>query len=415
MSVDSLSPQLQRARVAVALCFFLNAVFYATLVPRLPEVKADLGLSNSSLGAALAAVPLGALVAGLFSAALIRRFTSARVATSGLVLLGVLLSGVAVAPNWPALAAILLVAGGLDAVIDVAQNAHGLRVQRLYRRSILNGFHGVWSIGAVSGGLLGSAAAGLGVPLGVHLGATAVVFGALAVLAYRAMLPGDDRADLDEAADGDDRVPAETRANGRRGAVLALAALGVLATCGAFVEDAGASWSALYLRTELAAGAATAGLGFVALQGAMTLGRLTGDRVVDRFGQRRVVQVGGAVIAAGMGLALAFPSVPATLAGFALAGLGVATLIPAVYHAADELPGLRRGTGLAVINWLLRIGFLLSPLLIGVLADATSLRVALLAVVLAGLGALLLGRSLRPVVRPADLRQERSRPAPLTP
>jgi MFS family permease len=399
MSVDSLSPQLQRARVAVALCFFLNAVFYATLVPRLPEVKADLGLSNSSLGAALAAVPLGALVAGLFSAALIRRFTSARVATSGLVLLGVLLSGVAVAPNWPALAAILLVAGGLDAVIDVAQNAHGLRVQRLYRRSILNGFHGVWSIGAVSGGLLGSAAAGLGIPLGVHLGATAVVFGALAVLAYRAMLPGDDHADLDEAADGDDRVPAETRANGRRGAVLALAALGVLATCGAFVEDAGASWSALYLRTELAAGAATAGLGFVALQGAMTLGRLTGDRVVDRFGQRRVVQVGGAVIAAGMGLALAFPSVPATLAGFALAGLGVATLIPAVYHAADELPGLRRGTGLAVINWLLRIGFLLSPLLIGVLADATSLRVALLAVVLAGLGALLLSRSLRPVVR----------------
>ena len=399
MSVDSLSPQLQRARVAVALCFFLNAVFYATLVPRLPEVKADLGLSNSSLGAALAAVPLGALVAGLFSAALIRRFTSARVATSGLVLLGVLLSGVAVAPNWPALAAILLVAGGLDAVIDVAQNAHGLRVQRLYRRSILNGFHGVWSIGAVSGGLLGSAAAGLGIPLGVHLGATAVVFGALAVLAYRAMLPGDDHADLDEAADGDDRVPAETRANGRRGAVLALATLGVLATCGAVVEDAGASWSALYLRTELAAGAATAGLGFVALQGAMTLGRLTGDRVVDRFGQRRVVQVGGAVIAAGMGLALAFPSVPATLAGFALAGLGVATLIPAVYHAADELPGLRRGTGLAVINWLLRIGFLLSPLLIGVLADATSLRVALLAVVLAGLGALLLGRSLRPVVR----------------
>ena len=399
MSVDSLSPQLQRARVAVALCFFLNAVFYATLVPRLPEVKADLGLSNSSLGAALAAVPLGALVAGLFSAALIRRFTSARVATSGLVLLGVLLSGVAVAPNWPALAAILLVAGGLDAVIDVAQNAHGLRVQRLYRRSILNGFHGVWSIGAVSGGLLGSAAAGLGVPLGVHLGATAIVFGALAVLAHRAMLPGDDHTDLDEAGDGDDRVPAETRANGRRGAVLALAALGVLATCGAFVEDAGASWSALYLRTELAAGAATAGLGFVALQGAMTLGRLTGDRVVDRFGQRRVVQVGGAVIAAGMGLALAFPSVPATLAGFALAGLGVATLIPAVYHAADELPGLRRGTGLAVINWLLRIGFLLSPLLIGVLADATSLRVALLAVVLAGLGALLLSRSLRPVVR----------------
>jgi MFS family permease len=401
MSVDTPSVELQRARVAVALCFFLNAVFYATLVPRLPEIKADLGLSNSSLGAALAAVPLGALLAGVFSAALIRRFTSARVATAGLVLLGLLVSAVALAPNWPALAGILLLAGGLDAVIDVAQNAHGLRVQRLYRRSILNGFHGVWSIGAVSGGLLGSAAAGLGIPLGVHLGTTAVVFGVLALVAFRGMLPGHDDADR-ETLDAAGGRPTEPRSNGRRAAVLALAALGFLATCGAFVEDAGASWSALYLRTELAAGAATAGLGFVALSAAMTVGRLTGDRAVDRFGQRGVVRVGGALTAVGMGLALAVPSVPTTLAGFALAGLGVATLIPAVYHAADELPGLRRGTGLAVINWLLRIGFLLSPPLIGILADATSLRVALLAVVVAGLGAVLLGGVLRgraPAVR----------------
>jgi MFS family permease len=130
----------------------------------------------------------------------------------------------------------------------------------------------------------------------------------------------------------------------------------------------------------------------------MTIGRLTGDRVVDRFGQRRVARAGGAVTAAGMGLALALPSIPTTILGFALAGLGVATLVPAVYHAADELPGLRRGLGLAVVNWLLRIGFLVSPLLIGVLADAVSLRVALLTVVLAGLVTLVLGRVLRPTV-----------------
>jgi MFS family permease len=393
--------QLRRARLAVAACFFLNAVFYANLVPRLPEIKADLGLSNSSLGAALAALPLGALVAALSSAALIRRFGSGRVAGYGLVLLGLTLWSVAVAPNWPALAAALLVAGALDAVIDVAQNAHGLRVQRLYRRSILNGFHGIWSIGAVSGGLLGAAAAGLAVPLVVHLGVSAVVFGAVALLALRAMLRGSDDADREAADEANGNgVPAAPVTPARRTAVLALAALGVLAACGAFVEDAGSSWSALYLRSELATGAATAGLGFVSLQVAMTVGRLTGDRVVDRFGQRRVVRVGGALIAAGMGLALAVPSVASTLAGFALAGLGVATLIPAVYHAADELPGLRRGTGLAVINWLLRIGFLLSPLAIGVLADFTSLRVALLSVVVAGLGALLLGRVLPRTVTP---------------
>jgi MFS family permease len=372
----------------VAGCFFVNAVLYANVVPRLPEVKAELGLSNSSLGAALAGVPLGALLAGLSSAVLIRRFGSRMVATGGLVLLAAAVWGVSLAPNWPALAAVFLLVGALDAIVDVAQNAHGLRVQRLYQRSILNAFHGIWSIGAVAGGLIGSVAAGLEIPLVVHLGVAAAVFAGVALLGGRWLLHGAD--------DADRPTEAAPRGQGvRRAAVPTLAALGLLAVCGAFVEDAGASWSALYLRTELDTGAATAGLGFVALSVAMTIGRLTGDRVVDRFGQRAVVRAGGAVTAAGMGLALALPSVPTTLAGFALAGLGVATLIPAVYHAADELPGLAAGSGLTVINWLLRIGFLLSPLLIGVLADATSLRVALLTVVLAGLGALLLGGRLR--------------------
>jgi MFS family permease len=380
--------RLRRARAAVAACFFTNAVFYAGLVPRLPEVKEQLGLSSTALGAALAALPLGALLAGLSSALFIRRFGSGRVASSGLVLLGVTVWTVSVAPNWLGLAAALLVIGALDAIVDVAQNAHGLRVQRLYQRSILNAFHGIWSIGAVAGGVLGSVAAGLGVPLVAHLGGSALVFGALAVVAARAMLPGRD--DPEPVAD-DGRRRERPR---WRAAVPAMAALGVLAACGAFVEDAGASWSALYLRSELGAGAAAAGLGFVALSVAMTVGRLTGDRVVDRFGQRRVARAGGALTAVGMGLALALPSVPSTVAGFALAGLGVATLVPAVYAAADDLPGLPHGVGLAVINWLLRIGFLLSPPLIGALADAVSLRAALLTVVLAGIGALVLGRVL---------------------
>ena len=385
--------QLRRARTAVGACFFVNAVLYANLIPRFPELKAELGLSNAALGAALAALPLGALLAGLSSAPLIRRFGSARVASAGLTLLAAAVWAAASAPNWPALAGALLLAGALDAVVDVAQNAHGLRVQRGYGRSILNAFHGVWSIGAVTGGLLGSAAAGLGIPLPLHLGAVAVVFGIPALLGPRALLPGPDDAERDD--DGAAAVPGTPAARSLRGTVFsAMAALGVLAACGAFVEDAGGSWSALYLRDELAAGPATAGLGFVALSAAMTIGRLTGDRAVDRFGQRRVVRAGGALTAGGMGLALALPSIPTTVLGYALAGLGVATLVPAIYHAADELPGLRRGLGLAVVNWLLRIGFLVSPPLIGVLADAISLRVALLTVVLAGLGALVLGRVL---------------------
>ncbi|MBN1093692.1 MFS transporter [Blastococcus sp. TML/M2B] len=378
--------RLRHARTAVGACFFANAVLYANLVPRLPELKAELGLSNTALGTALAAQPLGALVAGVAVAPLMTRLGSARIAGGGLVLLAAAVWAAAAAPQWGVLAGALLVAGAVDAAVDVAQNAQGLRVQRRYGRSIINAFHGTWSVGSLAGGLLGAAAAGLGVPLSWHLGVVAVLVAVPALAGVRLLLPGSDDPPPDASAP-------RPRARARSRAVVGIAALGALAACAVVVEDAGSSWSALYLRVELDAGPAVAGLGFVALSLAMTVGRFTGDRAVDRFGRRRVVQAGGLLSAVGFGAALAMPSVPSTLAGFALAGLGVATLVPAAYTAADELPGLRPGLGLAVVNVLLRTGFLVVPPLVGVIADASSLRVALLAVVVAGVGTALLARS----------------------
>lgn len=396
--------RLRAARAAVSTVFFINAVLFANVVPRLPQIKDQLGLSNAELGSGIAAMPLGALLAGLLAPALIQRLGSAKVASFGLIVLAVAVAGVPLTGTWLAFATLLLILGAVDAIVDVAQNAHGFRVQRAYGRSIVNAFHGVWSIGAVAGGLLGSAAAGLSLPLTVHLSASAAVFGIVAIVAYRYLLDGPEDAERAALAGDVEQAAGSRRHVGRlaRHTVLMLGVLGALAACGAFVEDAGSSWGALYLREEVAVGAAAAGLAFVALQVAMTVGRLTGDRVVDRFGQRRVARIGGAAIAGGMGLALAVPSLATTLVGFSLAGLGVATLVPAVMHAADELPGLRPGVGLTIVSWLLRVGFLISPALVGFVADATSLRVALLGVVAAGLVVLVLGRVLGQPARADD-------------
>jgi MFS family permease len=408
MSAAAVSPgaptrQLRLARAAVAALFLTNGAVFFNVVPRYPQIKAELGLSNGVFGTAVAAYPLGALLAGLLAGAAIRRLGSARVASFGIVLTTIATLAIPVAPGWILFGAVLFVVGALDSVVDVAQNAHGLRVQRLYRRSIVNSLHGVWSIGAVLGGLMGAAAAGLRVPLSAHLAVSAALFSAVALIAYRFLLPGPEdaerTAEAEDVAAADGHPAAPPAHHGRRrpvtgSAVRMLAALGVLAACGALVEDAGSTWGALYLSTGLGTSAATAGLAVVALQGAMTIGRLTGDRVVDRFGQRTVARAGGMLAAAGMGVALALPTVPITLAGFALAGLGFATLVPAAMHTADELPGLPPGTGLTIVSWLLRAGFLLSPPLVGFLADLTSLRVGLLTVVAAGLVTAVLARVL---------------------
>ena len=398
--------EARRARGAVAALFLTNAVLYATMVPRFPELRDGLGLSNASFGTALATAPIGALAAGLFAPVLIRWFGSARLASLGLVGLAAMLLGVSFTARWATLAVVFFAMGALDGVVDVAQNAHGFRVQRLYGRSIINAFHGMWSIGAVLGGLTGAMAAGLELSLRWHFGGIAIVFAVVAFTALQFLLPGPEDGERvpTEAAANPSSVPSvvddgSARPNGRRRSmprpVGVLGALGLLTLAAAVVEDAGASWSAIYLRDELAAGAALAGFGFVGLPTAMTVGRLTGDRFVDRYGPVAVARAGGALVVVGMGAALAAPSVPATLAGFAAAGMGVATLVPAAMHAADELPGLANGVGLTFVSWTLRIGFLVSPPIVGAIADEVSLRAALVGVPLAGLATVLLAPAVR--------------------
>ncbi|MEV4736623.1 MULTISPECIES: MFS transporter [unclassified Microbacterium] len=380
----------RRARIAVSALFLTNGALFANLLPRYPEIKSQLGLDNVGYGIAIAAFPAGAIAAGLLAAVLIRRFGSARVAVIGTVGVGIALLAAALAPTGILFAAALLLGGAFDAITDVGQNAHGLRVQRRYGRSIINSFHAIWSIGAVLGGGMAAAAIALQLPLAVHLGISTAVFAAVALTSLFFCLPGrDEEADAEATAD-----PAEIEKAVRRGVgprvVFAVIALTLIAMAGAIAEDAGNSWATLYLGESLGAAAAVAPLGFIALVGAQFVGRMLGDGMTDRFGQRTVARVGGLIAAVGMGLALLFPSVPGTIAGFAAVGFGIATLIPAAMHAADELPGLRSGVGLTMVSWLLRLGFLLSPPFVGFIAEHESLRAGLIVAPAAALVAVLL-------------------------
>jgi Na+/melibiose symporter-like transporter len=325
----------------------------------------------------------------LSAATLIRRFRSARVAAVGTIGIAAFIVVAAMAPSAVVLAAALFIAGAIDSITDVAQNAHGLRVQRNYGRSIINSFHAVWSAGAVLGGAMGAAAIALHIPRTTHLTISAVLFSIVVLAAYPFLLRGPDREEHPSA-------PAENWRRPGFAVYATLLALVFIAIAGAAVEDAGSSWATLYLRDSLGAPGAIAAAGYIALVGSQFVGRLIGDRLVDRFGERAVARVGGLITAAGMGAALAYPSVPGTIAGFAAAGLGVSTLIPVAMHAADLLPGLRAGTGLTVVAWLLRVGSISSPPVIGLIADATSLRVGLLVVPLAGVAAMALAVVLSP-------------------
>ncbi len=386
----------RRARFAVLLLFMVNGFTYTNVVPWLPVIKDDLELSNAALGGAIAAYPLGALLTAMLAGPLIARFGSGRVSVATGVLAAVLLPVVALAPGWWALAAVLFALGTADAWMDAAMNAHGLRVQRRYGRTIINTFHAVWSVAAVCGGLVGSAMVGLGVPLQAHLLGASVVLLVLAGTASRFLLAGPEHT---ERADGH-VAPGEVLRL-PRAAVGLLLGLSVLLMMAGAIEDSAASWGAVYMRDELGAPLFLAGLPFVACQAMMTVGRLTGDRLTDRFGAVAVTRCGGLLAAVGLGTALLVPGPVTAIAGFGLLGLGVATLFPLTLAAAGEVPGVRSGDGVAVVAWLGRAGFLAFPPLVGAVADATSLGVGLWAIPLAGLLAAVLAPALRPAAAAA--------------
>ena len=373
-----MSTEARRARGAVAALFFAMGAMTGNLVPRFPDVKADLDLSNTAFGSAVGAYGLGALALGLLGGWLVRRFGSRRVAWVSVVATAVNLTLIGLAPSWLALAAVLAIAGALDSYADIGANAHGLRVERIYGRSILNSLHGVWSIGAVAGGAMGAAAAGLEIPVEAHLATAGALFALVALGASRFLLRGPD-------------TPAPAA-----GAHLRLAhgivALGLIAAMAQTMEDTTAAWGGVYLREELGAAAAVGGLGFIALQSTQTIGRLLGDRVVTRYGDRTVARAGAGLAGAAMVVALAFPGIAITIVAFGLVGAGIGTLIPAAMRSADRM--LPNGMGLMLVGTVLRIALLVVPPLVGVIADASSLRAALLVMPAGALLVIVLSRAL---------------------
>ncbi|WP_193311364.1 MFS transporter [Georgenia satyanarayanai] len=389
---------LRNARVATGALFFTNGALFANLLPRYPAIKSGLDLTNTEFGLVVIAFPVGAIISGLAAAAAIRRFGPANVAVLGTVLTAAGLVAVGWSPALWMLVAALFVAGSADSITDVGQNSHGIAVQRGYGRSIINSFHAVWSAGAVTGGLMGTAAAANDVPLGVHLTVSGVVWVLVALVARRFTLPAGMSVGP-PLVEGHHAPAGRPVAAWLRRPPVFLAALVLIAMSGTMVEDAGSTWSAVFLTQELDAGPALAGLAFVAMVGAQFVGRVLGDPMTDRLGQRAVARLGAALIVVGMGLVVLGPSAVAVIAGFALAGFGSATLVPAAMNAADDMPGMRAGTALTIVSWLMRVAFVVSPPLVGALGDAFGLRAGLAVVPVLAVGTLLLAGVLRGRVR----------------
>jgi MFS family permease len=386
---------LRRARLAVAAYFIVLGLADGVWLARIPAVKQHLGLSDGLLGVALLAGPVGLVFVAAFADRVIDRFGSAWPTMAGAVAISLLPIALGLSGSLAQLMVTLLVYGVSGGLMDVAMNSQAVRVEREYRRPLINSFHAYYSFGGLAGALLGGLFAWAGVGLALTFTSVGVPLAVVAVLVRRGLLRGPEPRDAAVAGpDGTDsgmnqQNPDESGMPGReaagrpdaarrrRSAAVRIVALALLALCSLLGEGAAGSWSAVYLHDNLGTSAAFAALGYAAFSLTMAFGRLAGDRLAARFGPGRLVSGCGVVAAVGLASALAVTSPVVGLIGFALFGAGLSSTFPQMLSAAGNIETSRSGTGIARVAGGGYLGMLSGPVLIGSCASLIGLRLAL--------------------------------------
>ncbi len=359
---------------------------------RIPAVKERLDLGEAQLGLALGLVALGALVAMPVSGWMSARGGSRRTTRFAFVGCCLAIPLPALAPSYALMLPAALLLGAGNGSLDVAMNAHGVAVERRHESPILSSFHAAFSGGALIGASTGGLAAGAGLDVRWHLLVVAAVGLAIGLVACRALLPAD-------ADHGGGEAAGPLLAKPPR----ALWAVGAVGFCALVCEGATADWSAVYVKESLDAHAGVATLAFAAFSATMTIGRAIGDRLTSAWGPEALVRRGGLLSAAALAAALLIGRPIAAIAGFALLGIGIATMVPVVFRAASEVDGVTPGVGIAAASTMGYFGFLIAPPIIGAVAELTSLPLALGLLVLLSLVMAALAPRVRPSARSAVL------------
>lgn len=350
------------ARIAVAATFAANGALMGTWIARIPEVKADLGLSPAVLGFVLLAPAVGSLLAMPLTGAAAARVGSPRTTRAALAAFCLVPGFIGMSDSVPTLWLALFVWGATIGGLDVAMNAQGVTVEKHYLRPVLSSFHAAWSLGSFTGVVVGGLLLHVGVSITAQLAA-----GGLLLLAAVGPLT---RSFLPDPPNENGPGSLFARPHGR------LLLLGLAGFAGLLTEGAASDWSGVYLRESLGVPTSLAGLGFAAFAATMTLGRLAGDRVTARLGRVRTVRTLSGLGTVGIAAGLLGGSLWPAVLGFGMLGLGLSTVVPIVFAAAGD-DDASAGPSIAAVATCGYVGFLAGPTAIGLLAEVTTLPIAL--------------------------------------
>ena len=346
-------------------------VVVGTWGTHVPSVKARYALSEATLSMVLLAVAVGTVLALFIAGRIVGRLgarkTTALAALSMSLLLGVVLEYPSVISLLPA----MLIFGASMSLFDVAINTEGSELESVSGRTIMSNLHGMFSVGGMTGAALASYLFDIGVAPQRQLFGVCGGIAIVAFIASRGML---------ETHAGSGEEGERAHFAWPKGLLLII---GILILAGMTAEGVMYDWSVLYLKQDVGMPQAQAALGYATFSAAMALSRFGGDLLRSRYSEQALLRFGATIAAVAMAIVLISATPLVAFVGFALVGAGLAPVAPILFNAATRVPGVSRAAAIASVTSIGYSGFMIGPPLIGSVATATSLTIALFVVVLA--------------------------------
>ena len=372
-----------RARVAISFLFTFTGSSLTAWAVHIPQVKAQFALNNSQVSLIIIMLGLGALASMNLMGHLVDKKGSKFATTLTSVLAGAALILPGLAPNVLTLCIALFITGIFMGGADVSMNAHAVEVEKAYGRPIFSAFHAFWSLGGVIGAAIGGAALAAGLPMAVTLSSLGVFCGVIALLLNAWLLDNPKIAANKEKnaaiSKEEQKAVKKEQSKANRPFMKLVIALGIMAGSGALIEGIGIDWSALFAVDVLNATVSQAALFVMFFSGAMASFRLVADKVVAKVGRLNVIRYGSAISALGVAFALAQTSIPVSIAGWFIAGLGISAVVPQIFaYSAEVGEESHSGRNMAIVFGLCYAGMLGGPAVIGWVANLAPLGTALL-------------------------------------
>jgi fucose permease len=365
---------LARARGATRVQFAALGMLSGTWGAHIPSVKAHYALGEAVLSTVLLAAAIGAVLSLFIAGRVVGRLGARNTAAIAAVVMSLLLAATLEYPGLGLLLPSMLVFGAAMSLFDVSINTEGSELESVGGRAIMSNLHGMFSVGGMAGAALAAFLLWAGVAPRLQLFGVCAAIALLVLVTSRGMLETHAAA---ASADGHDK---KAHFAWPRGLLLII---GLLIFAGMTAEGVMYDWCVLYLKQDVGMPQAQAAIGYAVFSGAMALSRFGGDYLRSHYAERSLLRVGATMSAVAMAVVLLSATGWVAFIGFAIAGAGLAPVAPILFNAATRVPGVSRAAAIASVTSIGYSGFMIGPPLIGSIAQATSLTLALGVLVLA--------------------------------